>query len=195
MNEYLYQRQVIAYHGCDRSTVEGVIQNGESLKPSEEVHDWLGKGIYFWEYGPERAMEWAKARQKRGRIKTPAVIGAILNLGKCFDLLDIRYTETLNSAWPRFVDAKEAVKEKLPVNKDPKLLNTNDRILRHRDCAVINWTLSMFENSKSEVLFDSVRGVFQEDEPVYEGSDIRFKSHIQIAIRNPACVVGYFIPN
>jgi hypothetical protein len=193
VNQYLYQRQVIAYHGCDQSTVRGIIEDGDVLKPSEKKHDWLGKGIYFWEYGPERAMEWAEGRKKRGQITTPAVVGAILNLGQCFDLLDTRYTETLRSAWPRFVQAKQAVKEKIPINQDPKELTSKDRILRHRDCAVINWTLKLLEGSGTD--FDSVRGVFQEDDEVYEGSDIKLKSHIQIAVRNPACIVGYFIPN
>ncbi|MGJ8640265.1 MAG: hypothetical protein ACSHYA_12830 [Opitutaceae bacterium] len=193
MNEYLYQRQVIAYHGCDVSTVRAIIDNGGALKPSEEKYDWLGKGIYFWEYGPERAMEWAEERKTRGKITTPAVIGAVLNLGECFDLLDTRYTETLRNAWPKFVQAKKALKEKIPVNTDPELLTSKDRILRHRDCAAINWTLSMF--GKNGISFDSVRGVFQEDDPIYEGSDIKLKSHIQIAIRNPACIVGYFLPS
>lgn len=193
MNEYIYQRQIIGYHGCDISIVRGILNDGDTLKPSEEKYDWLGKGIYFWEYGPERAMEWAEQRKKRGKIKTPAVIGAVLNLGECFDLLDTRYTETLRSAWPKFVQAKKALKETIPVNVDPTLLTSKDRILRHRDCAAINWTLSMFESNS--VSFDSVRGVFQEDDPVYEGSDIKLKSHIQIAIRNPACIVGYFLPS
>jgi len=107
--------------------------------------------------------------------------------------LDTRYTETLQKAWPKFVQAKEAVKEKVPVNRNPKDLTSQDRILRHRDCAVINWTLQMLEDSGTN--FDSVRGVFQKDDEVYEGSDIRLKSHIQIAVRSPACIVGYFIPS
>ena len=193
MNHYLYQRQVIAYHGCDQSTVQGIIEKSDQLKPSEEKYDWLGKGIYFWEYGPERAMEWAQERKRRGKIDTPALIGAVLNLGECFDLLDTRYTETLRTAWPKFVQAKKALKEKIPENADPKTLTPRDRILRHRDCAAINWTLSMFESN--DMTFDSVRGVFQEDAPVYDGSDIKLKSHIQIAIRNPACIVGYFLPS
>ncbi|HAV14656.1 MAG TPA: hypothetical protein DCX06_14360 [Opitutae bacterium] len=65
MNEYLYQRQVIAYHGCDQSTVDQIIGGGDTLKPSEKNHDWLGKGIYFWEYGPERALDW-QSKEKRG---------------------------------------------------------------------------------------------------------------------------------
>ena len=194
MNEYLYNRQIIAYHGCDASIAKKVLFDGGALRPSEKAYDWLGKGIYFWEHGAERAMDWAEARAASGKIKEPAVVGAILNLGNCFDLLDIRYTTVLSQAWQRFVEMKEAAKQRIPMNRDPGGIN-RDRLLRYRDCAVINWTISQLETRFKDQAFDSVRGVFQEDEPVYDGSEIRMKSHIQIAIRNPACIVGYFRPS
>ena len=98
MNEYLYQKQVIAYHGCDQSTVDKVLSQGKSLEPSEQAHDWLGKGIYFWEYGLQRARDWAEKREQAGLLKNPAVLGAVLHLGNCFDLLDTRYTDVLQRA-------------------------------------------------------------------------------------------------
>lgn len=42
--------------------------------------------------------------------------------------------------------------------------------------------------------FQTVRGVFQEGVPAFVGSDIRRKSHIQIAVRDPDCILGYFKP-
>jgi len=194
VNEYLYNRQIIAYHGCDASIAKKVLFGGEPLLPSEKAYDWLGKGIYFWEHGAERAMDWAVARAKSGKIEEPAVVGAILNLGNCFDLLDIRYTTVLSQAWNRFVKTKELAKQNIPTNTNPKGI-PRDRLLRYRDCAVINWTISQLETQSVDQVFDAVRGVFQEDSPVYEGSEIRLKSHIQIAIRNPACIVGYFRPS
>lgn len=193
MNDYLYQRQVIAYHGCDQATADKVLLKGAALAPSEKNYDWLGRGIYFWEHGPKRALEWAKERKNQGTIKNPAVIGAVLHLGNCFDLLDTRYTETLQRAWPLFVKAKEASSERIPTNRDPKNKQTRDKLLRYRDCAVINWTISEIE--KSSVAFDTVRGVFQEDAPAFEDSGIRLKSHIQISVRNPTCIIGYFRPS
>jgi hypothetical protein len=97
-------------------------------------------------------MEWPK---KQGKIRTPAVVGAILNLGNCFDLLDTRYTEALQRAWPMFKEARKANREKLPSNRDIKHDTAKDKLLRYRDCAVINWTISEFE--KSNVAFDAVR--------------------------------------
>jgi len=193
VNEYLYQRQVIAYHGCEKATADKVLGKGESLAPSEKDYDWLGRGIYFWEHGPQRALEWAHERKKQGKIKQVAVIGAVLNLGNCFDLLDIRYTETLQRAWPLFVKAKRSKSEKVPSNRDLKHDTSEDKLLRYRDCSVINWTIS--ELKKSNVAFDAVRGVFQEAAPAFDDSSIRLKSHIQIAVRNPACIIGYFRPS
>ena len=47
-------------------------------------------------------------------------------------------------------------------------------------------------NSLAE--FDSVRGVFVEGNPLYEGAGFHHKNHIQICIRNPNCIKGYFLP-
>ena len=193
MNEYNYQRQVIAYHGCDRPVADKVLLESLALAPSEKKHDWLGKGIYFWEHGPQRAFDWAVQRQNMGKISEPAVVGAFIQLGNCFDLLDTRYTEALHRMWPFFVEARVADAKSIPANRSSQQNPEINKLLRYRDCAVINWTLAQLE--ESEPAYDSVRGVFQEDEPVYDGSEIRLKSHIQIAIRNPACIIGYFRPS
>ena len=91
MDESLYSRRsnlVIGFHGCDRSVVEKVIVGKTELIASTNDYDWLGSGIYFWENNEERAWQWAKELSKRSNssIKTPAVIGAVIDLGYCFDL-------------------------------------------------------------------------------------------------------------
>lgn len=43
-------------------------------------------------------------------------------------------------------------------------------------------------------IFDSVRGVFTEGGPAFEGAGLFEKSHIQVCIRNPNCIKGFFIP-
>src|SRR5688572_13548894 len=94
-----YDRTVIAYHGCDEEVAEKVLAGKGELEYSSNDHDWLGKGIYFWEYGASRALDWATWRSSIGgpgvKIKKPAVVGAIINLGNCFDLLDTKNTELL----------------------------------------------------------------------------------------------------
>lgn len=40
--------------------------------------------------------------------------------------------------------------------------------------------------------YQRVRGGFVEGEPAYPGAAIRTRSTVQIAVRGPACVLGYF---
>lgn len=191
-NEFHYQRLIVAYHGCEKKVRDQVIKNQESLKPSEKAYDWLGKGIYFWEHGVHRAMNWAETRYGKG-LEEPAVIGALIQLGNCFDLLDTNFTRILKLSWPRFESLFLEQQKPIPQNR-PSHPSDQDAALRLLDCAMVNWTLSEAEN-KMGVKFDTVRGVFQEGEPAFPNSYILEKSHIQIAVRNPACILGYFLPN
>src|SRR5205823_6250222 len=79
-----YHRTVIGFHGTDEATADRLVA-GEPFKDSENDDDWFGKGIYFWEYAPKQAWWWARQFK---RYQEPAVIGAIIRLGNCFDLLD-----------------------------------------------------------------------------------------------------------
>lgn len=63
--------------------------------------------------------------------------------------------------------------------------------MRFRDCAVIE-SLHAFRKNKGETAFDSVRGMFAEGKPLYENAGFHEKNHIQICIRNPNCIKGYF---
>jgi len=193
MRTFAYQRQVVGYHGCDASVRDAVISSGKALKKSQNDYDWLGHGIYFWEQGPERALEWATGMKNRGVIKTPAVVGAYLHLGQCFDLLDSAYTDVLMESYPAFKEAMELADKAVPVNKSLGQADP-DFLLRKLDCAVINWTIERLEK-ENDAKFHSVRGVFQEGDIVYPGSAIRRRSHIQIAVRDPDCIIGYFLPS
>jgi hypothetical protein len=68
-----------------------------------------------------------------------------------------------------------------------------DKLLRHRDCAVLNFYLTWLPETGASS-YDTVRCGFVEGPPAYEGSGIQHQSHVQIAVRNPACVVGVFRP-
>ncbi len=178
-----YQRTIIAYHGCDESVVRRALLTGEPLASSENDYDWLGTGIYFWEFGPERALEWAIEVKKRNprRIRRPSVIGAVINLGHCFDLLDTRYTAILSEGYATY---HRSAAGGLPVNTGP---------LHRLDCEVINSVIPLIEAAHHHPM-QTVRGSFHEGPPVFPGSEIRSKSHIQIAVRDTACILGYFRP-
>lgn len=182
-----YDRTVIAYHGCDAETAERLLR-GEPFKKSQNDYDWLGEGIYFWEFGADRALQFAHDQQRRGRVKTPAIVGAVLQLGKCFDLMDTKFTDELPIAFTLFKEALGHSGQPLPANEG----TTPDKLLRRRDCAVLNYYLRRLE--RENVSFDSVRCGFVEGPEAFEGSGIRHQSHVQVAVRNPACVVGVFRP-
>ena len=182
-----YDRTVIAYHGCDAVIAERLLR-GDPFKKSQNDYDWLGEGIYFWEFGADRALRFAHDQKDRGKLETPTVVGALVQLGRCFDLMDTRFTDELPLAFERYKQFHRVSGRPLPVNRG----KTPDKLLRHRDCAVLNFYLRWLpEYGKS---YDTVRCGFVEGPPAYEGSCIRRQSHIQIAVRNPACVVGVFRP-
>jgi hypothetical protein len=56
---------ILGYHGCDRSVGEAVLAGKAELKANNNTYDWLGHGIYFWEHNPMRAVQWARAFQRR----------------------------------------------------------------------------------------------------------------------------------
>ncbi len=191
MKGFDHHRLVLGYHGCDQTVRDQVMQKGAKLKPSMNEYDWLGKGIYFWEHGPERAREWAEEQKKRGRIQNPSVLGAVLHLGNCFDLMDAGFTNILTNSFPLFDDFLKAADKRLPKNH-PLNPDDPDYLLRELDCAVMNWTLSRLEDKGYP--FQSVRGLFQEGAPAFPNSAIRKRSHVQIAIRDINCIIGFFLP-
>jgi hypothetical protein len=42
--------------------------------------------------------------------------------------------------------------------------------------------------------YQTVRAGFSEGEPLFPGTSITQKQHIQIAVRDRACIKGYFLP-
>ena len=180
-----YQRLVIAFHGCDARIADRIARGG-ILRTSLNDYDWLGRGIYFWEHGPARALEWARfmATRKTSGVKRPAVVGALIQLGNCFDLLDVKFTAVLKAMYPRFLAFLGGAGKPLPKNTG---------VLHHLDCAFLNWAIPEIEQ-RTDARFQTVRGVFIEGEAVFPGGHILEKSHIQIAVRDPGCIVGYFHP-
>jgi hypothetical protein len=98
------------------------------------------------------------------------------------------FTEELPVAFKMCRNALDRAGQPLPTNAG----KTPDKLLRRRDCAVLNYYLSRLE--QEQVVFDTVRCGFVEGLPAFEGSGIRHQSHVQLAVRNPACVVGVFRP-
>jgi hypothetical protein len=187
-----YQRMIIAYHGCDASVVARILAGEDALSPSEKEYDWLGAGIYFWEHGPQRAYDWAIEEKKRdpAKIQTPDVLGAYINLGQCFDLLDTANTKLLQGMYPEFCRFISGRGRALPENKSAPGKPDGDKVLRFLDCAVINYTLDKVESKGG--IYQTVRGVYVEGGEAFPGAGIMLKSHIQISVRDRRCIVGFF---
>ena len=185
---------VLGFHGCDETVVQTVLNGRSFLRTSFNIYDWLGHGIYFWENSPSRAYEFAEYLMKypgrsRGNITKPAVIGAVIDLGVCLDFLDYQNLQLLQLAY-QFVTSTN---NNISVPKNRATCNSEDLLLKELDCTVIE-TVHALKKQTGQSAFDSVRGVFFEGEEVYPNASFRLKDHIQICVRNPNCIKGFFLP-
>lgn len=204
MAEYRYDssiyqhsaQTVIGFHGCDKSVADEILNSpNKHLISSANTYDWLGDGIYFWLNDPQRAYEWACQSHARNpnKVKTPYVLGAIINLGLCLNLCERSSILLLQKSYSIL---KESF-EKLGYNISSELKNkTPDdggfNLIRPLDCAVIKNLHTMMADEN--IHFDTVYGYFQEGSNAFLDSGIREKSHVQICVRNTACIKGYFLP-
>jgi hypothetical protein len=184
---------VLGYHGCDAATAERIFSGKDGIQQSKNDYDWLGTGSYFWEGDPERAMDWAREQAQQTKIGTPAVIGAVIDLGNCLNLSTQEGVALLKDAYNSYHAVRTENRQPLAVNKDPVSGGSSDRLIRRLDNAVIERLHSMIADGKFEP-FDTVRGMFREGQPVYPGAGFWEKSHVQIAVRNMNSIVGYFRP-
>ena len=180
---------VMAFHSCDRELGLRLLNGFDELRPSNNPWDWLGPGIYFWEHNPSRALtyaeEAARLQQKfSGRIKTPFVIGAIIELGWCLNLMEPNSINIVKEAYTFLLRTMREGGENMPENKGAN---------RQLDCAVIRW---VHESNKKfgDVAYDTVRSPFHEGNPIYEGANFTDRLHVEICVRNPAKIKGYFLP-
>lgn len=174
-----YDRRIIGYHATDEETGERLLSGDTFFKESRNAWDWLGHGAYFWEFGHQRAHDWANDWPNL-QGKKIVVVGAIIQLGECLDLLDTDSTRLLSG----FAVAYREKVGTLPENRGPA---------RKGDCFLINQYCEEMKVAGKAV--DTVRGLFQEGEPIYPGSKVLSQSHVQVAVRNPRAIIGLFRPN
>jgi hypothetical protein len=165
--------RVLAYHGC-RIDVAKRLLGGEAFRRSTNDYDWLGSGIYFWEYAPYRAFEWAE----RLFGDNGAVIEATVSLTDCLNLLDSANFASLQTAYAEVVETLESEGIPVPVNKGGR--HMLDRVVVDRFCKQ--------RASATGVPFGVVRGCFPEGAPVFKGSQILRYTHVQIAVRESGCI-------
>jgi hypothetical protein len=160
---------------------------GGAFRPSHNDYDWLGDGIYFWEANPIRGLEYATELRdlRRGpKITKPFVVGAVIDMGLCLDLTTSAGINHVRDAHKRLVEVSDAADAPLPKN-------SRDQMRRNLDCAVIRM-VHKIRDEGGEPPIDTIRGVFLEGDPVFEGSGLRAKTHIQICVCNPKNIKAVF---
>lgn len=183
---------VLGFHGCDESVGESILA-GETahLTHSDNAYDWLGTGIYFWEASPQRAFDFAShvangGKVSKGKIKKPFVLGAIIDLQHCFNLIDSDALQELREGSLLALSAAQTT--------NIQLRNMGEDLnLRYLDRAAIE-AVHGFRKDKGFCDYDTVRSAFWEGKELYPTAGFREKNHIQLCVRNTDCIKGYFRP-
>ncbi|PWV50535.1 hypothetical protein [Chitinophaga sp. S165] len=195
---------VVGFHGCDESVCNTLLNNPNRIRISTKRYDWLGNGMYFWENNYQRALDWANEKFRRKKIAKPAVIGAVIDLGYCYDFLDAAHIHTFKHFYEKFISDVKNDEGNSHQNVNLAHGSFRTKMIGELDCLIIERLHKEIaaqmkvdieqRGFTEERLPDSVRGAFIEGKPVFEGSGIHEKTHIQIAIRNPNCIKGFFLP-
>ncbi|HBJ87504.1 MAG TPA: hypothetical protein DDZ88_27330 [Verrucomicrobiales bacterium] len=178
---------LIAFHGCDQTVALKGASGEMDLLPSLNHYDWLGHGYYGWEDSEARAWQWAEEAAAKGRIHKPAVLGMVVDPGFCLNLVDAGSLALVRHAYERYQNACHASGIKMARNSGAGFK------ARYLDCAVFEH-LQASREMDGLTPFDTVRGFFVEGSELYPGAGLRDRDHIQICVRNPRCIKGYFLP-
>lgn len=174
---------VLGYHGTSGAVAEVIVhgRGRKPLEPSTKSYDWLGRGIYFWENSQQRAEQWAEKQHPRDS----AVIGAVIQLGHCLDLLDQRFIDLVGEAAKAMCGT---------YRKQGRTIPRNTKSGAHRfDCALIDF----IRNEPPDRFggpYDSARAAYIEGKSILGRSAFHRRTHIQIAVYNKNCIKGYFWP-
>lgn len=187
---------VLGYHGCDRDVARKAIEGELTLLRSSAKYDWLGAGIYFWEGDPQRALEWAQEKVTQGKYKHAAVLGATIDLGECLNLVSRANIDILVEAYKSYEKFQKKSGGKVPRNRPLEGRPRGDFTKRELDSAVFNHLHQSIELTPDAGIptYDTVRGMFTEGKRVYPTAGFREHTHVQIAVRNTASILGLFYP-
>ncbi|PZR29552.1 MAG: hypothetical protein DI535_02225 [Citrobacter freundii] len=99
-------------------------------------------------------------------------------------MLESNAANVLIQGYNLLLDLKRKSGEPMPINKGAN---------RRLDCEVVRYVHEA--NRKNQFPpYDSVRSAFMEGKPVYPGSNFTDKLHIEVCVRKPDLIKGYFLP-
>lgn len=111
----------------------------------------------------------------------------MIRLGSCLDLLEPDNVEDLLSIFDDYRQAMELAGEPLP---------ENNRKYRKLDCAVFEYAYKVISVGPEHQSIDTSRGVYVPaggDRRVWDASWVSRGAHIQLCVRNPACILGTWL--
>jgi hypothetical protein len=183
-----YRRTIVGYHGTRLSVALDIVQRKRSYKYSRNRDDWLGHGVYFWEYAPQQAYWWAERRRRRQNWEEPiAILGSMIRLGFCLDLLDpynVKYLKEIGEEYRRTEAA--AGRE----------LRENANHHKYLDCAIFQYAYAAIADAGDQLPVDTARAVYVPtggEKRIWTRSWISEGAHIQVCVRNPACILGTWL--
>jgi hypothetical protein len=192
---------LLVYHGCDITTRDDLVSGRlVQLDPSRNSYDWLGPGAYFFEGDCERATMFANASYSNPEkmytakpIGTPAVVGAVLRVQSWLDMTTQAGINEFDNASRGMLTGMAAFGTPVPENRVAGEDDT-DVILRRLDNAVFTFIHHIRANNDPPLApFQAVRGAFPQGAELAPKSGFRKGTHVQIALRDPECVEGWFL--
>ncbi len=183
-----YHRTIVGYHGTRLSVALDIVNRRRPFKFSRNRDDWLGHGIYFWEYAPQQAFWWVERRKRRQKWNEPiAILGSMIRLGFCFDLLDPYNIRYLKEIYREYRATETAAGRTIPENANH---------YKYLDCAVFQYAYAVIEASEERLSVDSARAVYVptgDEKRIGTRSWISHGAHIQVCVRNPVCILGTWL--
>lgn len=194
---------ILAYHGCDAVIRDNLVSGRmQHLDHSKNQYDWLGPGAYFFEDDYQRALMFAQASKdnpgKRYTIRPivrPAVVGAVLQVQHWLDMTTQEGIQEFAEAYEPMVYRLTQNGKRVPTN-EPANFDDTEILLRGLDNAVFSYIHGTRDKRNDPKLppFQAVRGAFSQGKAALPGSTFLDHTHVQIALRDNACVKGWFLP-
>lgn len=171
---------VKGYHGTTSRAKN--IKNGSDFEIDRNKRPkWLGPGVYFFQDGPNHAMQWAKFLSNL-RKEPPLVFEAEIDLTDCLDFLD-----TAN--WPAFRTFLFTAEQPLTLQIGPNGLFQNPMPksigLNHEDDFYLRRFITQLERYRR---VKCVRSAFIEGKPLHQNSWLFDEAHVAICVRFPEAI-------
>jgi hypothetical protein len=104
---------MFGFHGT-RADIARKILDEQHMIPSDHEYEWLGRGVYFWEDDPVRALQWAKDNFPGVEV---SVIQARIRRGVCLNELTEAHRAIVKKAEELLL--KEVAREGRSVSTNP----------------------------------------------------------------------------